>query len=93
MSDTRKLTTRDLAVRVATLELLVSDLLEIVSRVAPGELKAMIEEAEADLVTQDARLMPPGAEHMRDRLHAVFEARRQRLRRRRSSHRPAPVTD
>lgn len=93
MSDTRKLTTRDLAVRVATLELLVSDLLEIVARVAPGELKAMIEEAEADLITQDARLMPAGAEHLRDRLHAVFEARRQRLRRRRAGRRPAPETD
>jgi hypothetical protein len=93
MDDTRKLTTRDLAVRVATLELLVSDLLEIVARVAPTELKAILADAEADLVTQDARLMPGGAEHLRDRLHAVFEARRQRLARRRTGRRPSPETD
>lgn len=93
MNDTRKLTTRDLAVRVATLELLVSDLLEIVARVAPAELKAMVEEAEADLMTQDARIMPAGAEHLRDRLHSVFEVRRQRLARRRAGRRPSPETD
>ena len=93
MQDTRKLTTRDMAVRLATLELLVSDLLEIVARVAPAELKAMVADAEADLMTQNARLMPAGAEHLRDRLHAVFEARRQKLARRRAGRRPAAETD
>ena len=93
MEDTRKLTTRDLAVRVATLELLVSDLLEIVARIAPQELKALSDEADADLHVQDSRTLPEGAEHLRDRLHAVFEARRQRLRRRRPGRRPSPETD
>ena len=95
--DPEQLKRRQLVVRVATLELLVADLIHLLHQVAPDKLDALVSEAVIDRDAQLARDMPGGAEHQRYQLHQVFEERCRRLKHRRfgSLHqgRPAAETD
>jgi hypothetical protein len=85
--DREKLKRRELVVRVATLELLVADLLHVVRQVAPDAVEALAAEAAIDRDVQMARTMPDDAEDQRFRLHQVLEERERRLRHRRFSDR------
>jgi hypothetical protein len=87
---------RELVVRVATLELLVSDLIHILRQVAPDKVDALVAEAVRDEEVQAARSMPADAENQRFRLHQVFDERRRRLQHRRyraATHPSSPATD
>jgi hypothetical protein len=79
----------ELIVRVATLELLVADLIQIVREVAPERVGRIEAEAKHDSVTQSAHDMPLGLEHQRFRLHQVLDGRSRALSRRRFSSRLA----
>lgn len=73
----------ELIVRVATLELLVSDLIHIVRQIAPERLNEIECEARHDAVTQSSHDMPLGLEHQRFRLHQVLDGRARVLARKR----------
>jgi hypothetical protein len=92
----QQLKRRELVVRVATLELLVSDLIHILRQVAPEKVDALVAEATRDLDAQAAHSMPADAENQRFRLHQVFDERRRRLQHRRfggAGAPPSPPTD
>lgn len=94
--DPEQLKRRELVVRVATLELLVSDLIHLLRQVAPDKVDALVAEAVRDEEAQAARTMPAGAENQRFRLHQVFDERRRRLQHRRfgsAAFSPSPETD
>jgi hypothetical protein len=76
---------RELVVRVATLELLVADLLHALRQVAPGAIDALAAEAVLDRDGQMCRDMPDGSEHQRFRLHLVLDERARRLKHKRFS--------
>ena len=78
---------RELVVRVATLELLVADLIHIARQVAPQEVDILAREAAIDRDAQMARSMPADAETQRFRLHQVLESRARQLGQRRFSSR------
>ena len=78
---------RELVVRVATLELLVADLIHLLHQVAPGEVEAVVHEAAMDRDAQVARNMPAGAENQRFRLHQVLDQRARQLGQKRFSSR------
>jgi hypothetical protein len=80
-----KLKARELVVRVATLELLVADLIHLLRQVAPDQVDILAREAVIDRDGQMARYMPADAENQRFRLHQVFEERARALARRRFS--------
>jgi hypothetical protein len=85
--DTDSLKRRELVVRVATLELLVADLIHLLHQVAPHEVDAVTHEAAIDRDTQAARDMPAGAENQRFRLHQVLDQRARQLGQKRFSSR------
>jgi hypothetical protein len=87
MIDVDKAGSRDLVTRVATLELLVADLLHLVRQIAPDEVNILAAEAARDLELQTARVMPCGAENQRFRLHQVLDGRARNLAKRRFSSR------
>jgi|GEM_PF-2471742 len=92
--DPNQLKRRELVVRVATLELLVADLIHLMRQVAPEQVDALLAEAAVDRDAQEAREMPAGAENQRYRLHQVFEERHRQLKHRRFSRgHAAPPTD
>src|SRR5260221_5641913 len=70
---------KELTVRVATLELLVADLVHALRQVAPDVVEALGAEAVLDRDGQMCHDMPPGAEHQRFRLHQVLDERARRL--------------
>ncbi|MET0274119.1 MAG: hypothetical protein ABW360_14125 [Phenylobacterium sp.] len=72
---------RDLVARVATLELLVSDLIELLWRVDPEKMERLATEAHRDLELQNSRVLA-AAEHQRERLFTVLQERRRKLSRR-----------
>jgi len=74
---------RALIARVATLELLVSDLVDLLWGLDPAGMERLGQEAAHDLDIQHARNMPAGAENQRERLFAVLRQRRAKLERRR----------
>ena len=74
---------RELVVRVATLELLVADLIHLMRQVAPEKVDELLSEALVDRDAQMVREMPAGAEHQRYQLHQVFEERCRRLKHKR----------
>lgn len=78
---------RELVVRVATLELLVADLIHLVRQVAPQEVDILAKEAAIDRDAQMARSMPADAEGQRFRLHQVLDSRARQLTHRRFSSR------
>jgi hypothetical protein len=77
------LSQRELVVRVATLELLVADLIHLLRVVDPQAVDGLVREATMDRDINDARAMPADAEHQRFRLHQVFAERVRALSRRR----------
>ena len=81
--ETSSLSQRELVVRVATLELLVADLIHLLRAVDPAAVDGLGREATLDRDVNDARSMPADAEHQRFRLHQVFAERVRALSRRR----------
>jgi hypothetical protein len=80
---------RDLIARVATLELLVSDLIDLLWRVDPQGMGRVAAEAAEDLAIHHNRTMS-AAEHQRERLYTVLSERKRKLQhRRRSAAEPA----
>jgi hypothetical protein len=73
---------RDLVARVATLELLVSDLIDLLWRVDPKAMETLAGEAGRDLEIQNSRVLA-AAEHQRERLFTVLSDRRRKLQHRR----------
>ena len=81
---------RELVARVATLELLVADLVQLLWQVHPQHMEHLTLDAAHDLEIQNARFMPAGAEHQRERLFSVLRDRQHKLaHRRRDPHEPA----
>ena len=95
--DPEQLKRRELVVRVATLELLVADLIHVIRQIAPDKLDVLVSEALIDRDLQLAREMPGGAESQRYQLHQVFEERYRHLNHKRFAnlhpHRPHAETD
>jgi hypothetical protein len=85
--DPAKLKQRELVVRVATLELLVADLLHLVRQVAPEAVDELAREAAGDLDGQIGHDMPSGAENQRFQLQQVLSGRARNLARKRFSQR------
>jgi len=77
------LSQRELVVRVATLELLVADLVHLLRTVDPKAVDDLVREATLDRDINDARPMPADAEHQRFRLNQVLAERVRALSRRR----------
>ncbi|MEO6376507.1 MAG: hypothetical protein ABIO37_00670 [Caulobacteraceae bacterium] len=87
---------RELVVRVATLELLVADLVHLMRRIAPAEVDTLLAEALVDRDAQMSHDMIGDAEAQRYRLHQVFEERCRQLKNKRfgGPHRnPSHSTD
>jgi hypothetical protein len=97
MIERESLTQRELVMRVATLELLVADLIHLVRQCAPEAVHELAEEAARDVVVQTARDMPCDAENQRFRLRKVLDSRARNLAKHRFSSRLAvqlhPPTD
>ncbi|MGA0607418.1 hypothetical protein ACO2Q0_15620 [Phenylobacterium sp. VNQ135] len=74
---------RDLVARVATLELLVHDLVDLLWRVDPQAMEAVAREAAHDVEIHNSRSLLPGGEHQRERLYAVLKDRQRMLKPRR----------
>lgn len=72
--------TRELVTRVATLELLVADLIDLLWRVDPKGMERLSGEAAKDLELQNSRVIA-GAEQQRERLFTVLQNRRRKLER------------
>ena len=70
---------RDLVARVATLELLVADLVHILWALDPKAMDKLASEARHDVEIQNTRLTLPVPEHQRERLYTVLETRRRML--------------
>jgi hypothetical protein len=89
MIEREKMTQRELVMRVATLELLVADLIHLVRQCAPDAVKELAAEAARDIDIQTARAMPCDAEDQRFRLHRVLDSRARNLASQRFSSRLA----
>lgn len=84
MSDDVSTSKRDLVARVATLELLVADLIHALWRVDPQGMSRLAGEASHDLEIQHTRIALPVGEHQRERLYTVLETRRRMLMRKKA---------
>ncbi|WP_334164978.1 hypothetical protein [Phenylobacterium sp.] len=73
---------RDLVARVATLELLVSDLIDLLWKVDAKGMERLADDAAQDLEIQNTRILA-AAEHQRERLFTVLAERRRKLKHRR----------
>jgi hypothetical protein len=73
---------RDLIARVATLELLVSDLVDLLWRIDPQGMGRVAAEAAEDLTIHHNRTLN-AAEHQRERLQTVLSERKRKLQHRR----------
>jgi hypothetical protein len=73
----------DLVARVATLELLVADLVDLLWQVDPKAMERLARDAEHDLEIQNNRTPLPAGEKQRMRLYAVLQDRRRKLQHRR----------
>lgn len=76
--------THDLVARVATLELLVADLVDLLWQVDPKAMERLARDAEHDLEIQNNRTPLPAGEKQRMRLYAVLQDRRRKLQHRRA---------
>jgi len=83
---------RDLIARVATLELLISDLIGILQQVAPAAMQQLAQDAARDTELQNSRTIQV-AEHQRDRLHTVLSDRQRKLQPRRARAKLTEVID
>jgi hypothetical protein len=91
MSEDLPTSRRDLVARVATLELLVSDLIDLLWRIDPQAMERLAGDAARDLEIQNSRVLA-AAEHQRERLFTVLQDRKRKLQhRRRQGHRDEPV--
>lgn len=75
---------RDLVSRVATLELLVADLTDLLWRVDPQAMAQLAKAAEQDLEIHNSRTLLPGGEQQRERLYTVLKDRQRLLKPRRA---------
>ena len=85
MSEDIRTSRRDLVARVATLELLIADLVDLLWKVDPRAMEQLAVEAGHDLEIQNSRSNLPGGEHQRERLYAVLKDRQRMLGRRRAT--------
>jgi hypothetical protein len=83
MPDDVRTSKHDLIARVATLELLVSDLIDMLWRVDPRAMEQLARDADHDLEIQHNRTPLPAGEHQRQRLYSVLQDRCRRLQHRR----------
>ncbi|THD79268.1 MAG: hypothetical protein E7812_09335 [Phenylobacterium sp.] len=73
----------DLVARVATLELLIADLIDLLWAVDPQAMERLARDANQDLAIQHNRTPLPAGEHQRMRLMAVLQDRSRKLAHRR----------
>jgi hypothetical protein len=73
---------RDLVARVATLELVIADLIHVLWRLDPTAMEKLAGQAGADLEIGDTRIALPVGDHQRERLHTVLQTRTRMLKRR-----------
>lgn len=85
MSEDIRASRRDLVARVATLELLLADLVDVLWRVDPKAMEQLAREAAHDLDIQHNRIPLPAGEHQRERLYGVLKERSRLLGRRRTT--------
>lgn len=83
MSEEIRTSRRDLVARVATLELLVADLVNLLWNLDPKAMEALSRDAGHDLEIQNSRVPLPAGEHQRERLYTVLKDRQRMLKRRR----------
>jgi hypothetical protein len=81
MPDDISTSKRDLIARVATLELLVADLIHVLWELDPTAMDRLAADAVHDLQIQHTRIVLPVGEHQRERLYTVLETRRRMLKR------------
>jgi len=84
MSDDVSTSKRDLVARVATLELLVADLIHALWRVDPQGMRRLVDEASQDLEIQNAPIALPVGEQERERVFTVLEIRQRMLKRKKA---------
>lgn len=84
MPDEIRTSKHDLIARVATLELLVSDLIDLLWHVDPRAMEQLARDADHDLQIQHNRIPLPAGEHQRTRLFNVLQDRKKRLQHRRT---------
>ena len=84
MSDEVSTSKRDLVARVATLELLVADLVHVLWQVSPGAMNRLALEASRDLEIGETKVTLPVGEHQRDRLYTVLKTRQRLLKQKKS---------
>jgi hypothetical protein len=89
MSEETSTSRPELVARVATLELLVADLIDLLWRLDAPAMEKLAQEAGHDLTIQNSRTALPGGEHQRERLYGVLQDRRRRLQHRRGAKDPA----
>ena len=89
MIEADKFKQRELVVRVATLELLVADLIHLARQYDSEAVDRLAAEAARDLDSQGARAMPCDVENQRFRLRQVLDNRARNLAHRRFSARLA----
>ena len=82
MQDEVATSKRDLIARVATLELLVADLIHELWKVDPQGMERLAADAAHDREIQNSRISLPVGEHQRERLYTVLESRRRMLKKR-----------
>jgi hypothetical protein len=81
MQDEVSTSKRDLIARVATLELLVADLVHILWQVSPIAMNKLAGDAVHDLEIGHTRIALPVGDHQRDRLYTVLQSRQRMLKR------------
>lgn len=84
MSEDLPTSRRDLVARVATLELLVSDLIDLLWSIDPAAMERLAADAARDLDIQNSRVIA-AAEHQRERLFTVLQDRKRKLGHRRKT--------
>lgn len=82
MTDDLATSKRDLVARVATLELLVADLVHVLWQVAPAAMNKLACDAVHDLEIGHTKVALPVGDHQRDRLYTVLRTRQRMLKRR-----------
>lgn len=75
---------RELVVRVATLELLVADLIDTLWRIDPAVMEQMARDASQDVDIQTHRIASAAVESQRERIASVLNDRSRKLSQRRS---------
>lgn len=81
MQDEFATSKRDLVARIATLELLVADLVHILWQVSPAAMNKLAGDAAHDLEIGHTRVALPVGDHQRDRLYTVLRTRQRTLKR------------